>query len=437
MAYSSSNTKLSINRWGELMGINPYVLNGVQVGSCIDAQIPYDCEQVWTQYRWQSAANATREQLGLAIKEATEDVEWKLGYPVAPTYIEKENIMLKHAEGGALAKTNTVLLYLDNKKIISAGRFNEDYVNTPTEMVTEDLDGDGFEESLRLRFYMGTSDSLTDEQVQRLLEPDKNWGVWIDVEGYFVGAWKESLYNMPEPIVINLMSEVDIVDPTLVTYYLQFHYHLRDVMDWKYISQHPPHGGYLPPDICVDDIHQRFKLFEKFPEPETEDEPFVRIYCREDSTCTENCAEQILPGILEVVDADSGLVAITLAQPVMEEVAPEQEVFVGFECATSSVECLPYRVEIDYLAGAQGEHVFMEHEIAKMAAARLPMPVCECGNYGVANSYRDDYAVYDKSAPRRATARLLDNPFGTRRGEVEAWMAIQKHIGDIQYAGLI
>jgi hypothetical protein len=101
--------------------------------------------------------------------------------------------------------------------------------------------------------------------------------------------------------------------------------------------------------------------------------------------------------------------------------------------------CSPYKVEIDYQAGAvpRSGEVFMESEIAKMASARLPMEICECGNYGVANSYRDDYAVYDKAMPRRATTKLLDNPFGTRRGEVEAWMSIQKYINEVQYAGLI
>lgn len=437
MAYSSSNTKLSINRWGELMGINPYVLNGVQVGSCIDAKVPYDCEQVWTQYRWQSAANATREQLGLAIKASTEDIEWKLGYPVAPTYFRSENVILKHAEAKALAKTNTVLFYLDNKKIISAGREPDEPTVFASEIAGYDSTGDGFDDMTMIKFYLGTTDSFAD--TYKLDRPNDYYGTLMDTRNGVDADFKEDYFVMPEPSMADIEYVPDVIDPLITLIYVRFWFPIQDVVDWQHISKYPGQAGYVPPDICSTDVHQLFLLHEKASSGETQDAPFVRIYCREDPTCTTNCAETIHPGVLEVIDSEAGLVAVTLATPVMEEIAEGQEVFVGFECATTSVDCLPYKVEIDYRAGVYSKDgkVFMEQEIAKMAAARLPMPICECGNYGVANNYRDDYAVYDKSAPRRATAKLLDNPFGTRRGEVEAWMSIQKHIGDAQYAGLI
>jgi hypothetical protein len=435
MAYSSSNTKLSINRWGELMGINPYVLNGVQVGSCMDAKVPYDCEQVWTQYRWQSAANATREQLGLAIKSATDDIEWKLGFPIAPTYISNEEVILRKDEAIALANTRTILLYLDYKRVISAGRQPVDTIGV--DIITDyDYSGDGVNDGIMMSFFVGDSDSMDEPLASDI---HSTWEVLMIPKGSF-GVHTVPDFVMPRAPYADILKVVpDILNQNYVQYNVRFYYPYEDVMDFELIAQRPGHDGYIPPDICVDDVHEDFVLRSKLPTDETQDDPFVRIFCREDSSCAENCAEQILPGILEVIDSESGLVAITMAQPVFEEVAPDQDVFVGFECATDVVNCLPYKVEVDYRAGAivtNGE-VFMEQEIAKMAASRLPMSVCECGNYGIANNYRDDYALYDKSAPRRTTARLLDNPFGTRRGEVEAWMAIQKHIGDVQYAGLI
>lgn len=428
MAYSSSNTKLSINRWGELMGVDSYTLNGVSVGDCEQYRLQPNCEKVWTQYRWQSNTNATREQLGDAIQTAVDDIEWKLSYPVAPTFIENETILFRDSEANAIAKLQSVVFFTDEKKLISAGHVSETELelSSSTPHVYENESG------YWLTFFLGITSTIIEETMLA-----DSWEIWLAPQE--VDSTREQRWKMPKSKLVAL--EETPGDGKERNIFIKYWYPTQDLIDHQLILAFPGEDGYYAPDICTEPIDSAYVAISTIPVQDDLDRPAARIYFRESaSDCTENCKETILPGIVEIVDAEEGLIALTLAKEVWtDDITP---VFVGYECATE-IDCslygVPYKVEFDYKAGATAKNgeVFMETEIAKMAAARLPMEVCECGNYGIANTYRDDYALYDKASPRRTTVQLLNNPFGTRRGEVESWMAIQKYIGSIQYAGLI
>jgi hypothetical protein len=66
--------------------------------------------------------------------------------------------------------------------------------------------------------------------------------------------------------------------------------------------------------------------------------------------------------------------------------------------------------------------------IAYMATARLERAFCSCGNSAaLAEWLREDLAFTPAgSGSRFTTFDVMDSPFGTRRGEVMAWVSVKK-----------
>ena len=68
-----------------------------------------------------------------------------------------------------------------------------------------------------------------------------------------------------------------------------------------------------------------------------------------------------------------------------------------------------------------------------MAVSRLHRPICACGSAGALI----EYLQVDLSAPTREQSYNvsftdLDNPFGTRRGELEAWRYVTRLVRNSQ-----
>jgi len=65
--------------------------------------------------------------------------------------------------------------------------------------------------------------------------------------------------------------------------------------------------------------------------------------------------------------------------------------------------------------------------IAYMATARIERPFCSCANVtALADYLREDLAFLGRDGSYASTEDLLDNPFGTRRGEVVGWRRIKQ-----------
>ena len=65
--------------------------------------------------------------------------------------------------------------------------------------------------------------------------------------------------------------------------------------------------------------------------------------------------------------------------------------------------------------------------IAWLATARLERPPCACSNTGTLfNKWSKDLATIGEGAGHLLSDRLLDNPFGTRQGEIMAWNRVSR-----------
>ena len=64
--------------------------------------------------------------------------------------------------------------------------------------------------------------------------------------------------------------------------------------------------------------------------------------------------------------------------------------------------------------------------IAWLATARLERPFCSCGNVEALGAWLREDMVKIGDTSFNITTDDLMNPFGTRRGEVEAWRKVNK-----------
>lgn len=80
-------TKLSLDRWARIMGLNPLHFWGVDMASLSRSagQGPI-CDSAWFQYEWQNVGAVSRDDVARAIAEAEAEIEELVGYHLLPDW---------------------------------------------------------------------------------------------------------------------------------------------------------------------------------------------------------------------------------------------------------------------------------------------------------------------------------------------------------------
>lgn len=84
MARAETKTWLSLDRWAEIVGINPIHFN--QLAS---TEFPDLCGQPWYQFDWQDADRVGREAIAQAIRLAERRMSKYLGYNLLPDWTDE------------------------------------------------------------------------------------------------------------------------------------------------------------------------------------------------------------------------------------------------------------------------------------------------------------------------------------------------------------
>lgn len=87
MSRASTITKLPLDRWAQLMGINPLHFAGVQIPQTNE---PGVSGTGWFQWEWQDNDAVSREEVAAAIRSAEDDIEDFLGFRLLPAWEEDE-----------------------------------------------------------------------------------------------------------------------------------------------------------------------------------------------------------------------------------------------------------------------------------------------------------------------------------------------------------
>lgn len=407
MARAETLTKLPLDRWFQIIGVNPLHGNGVYVNA------PTVCAQPWLQFPYQAADRVGREDVAQAIAQAEADIEHFLGYRLVPRWETDEwrptvrpwrpelfNLSVTDVRG--MAQT----VQANWHHFISGGVRVQTPVAADSAIVYSDDDGDGYEEvatitptvaagqdPCELRVYLPVSNTmvLTGGEDQWEIRP-----ISVSVSG------TTATIRFRREQLVKPELQLDLVPPADDS-------HLRGVdgaVDGNFLTEVDVYRVYNDPQT------QATFLWEP-----------LGTGC---TSCTgtgcEVCAYATQTGCL-TVRGDPRL-SILSYRPATWDADEEQ-----FDSVAWAVQRQPEIVRLYYYAGLRDKNlacptVTMDREwertVAYYAAALLDRPVCECNNvHAWVEHWRRDLAIKGEEG-LQISARDLDNPFGTRRGMVHA-----------------
>lgn len=149
MARANTVTKLSLDEFFSIIGINPLSGNGFY-SSFFKNNV---CGDIFFQYDYQHSDRLGRETIALAIQQAEEDMEAEAGFYLMPTWTTEER--LDYPKPGVpgvfgLDGLNTRGMYKSvearHGHIISGGIREKTLLERASAIVRSDSDGDGYDE---------------------------------------------------------------------------------------------------------------------------------------------------------------------------------------------------------------------------------------------------------------------------------------------------
>jgi hypothetical protein len=436
MARASEYTFLSLDRYAKIMGINPLHFAGGQTPGLNPIIFPdTGCNSIWFQYDWQNYDQVSREQLAEAIRSSEDDIMRVVGFPPAPMWIEGEEVRayprnfaidsvgyVRIPGGNITSNTfrdvrgNLKSITADYGKVISGGRRAMVSVGAATvgggTLVYTDEDSDGFYETATITLPLPPSmSSLTDG---------------CEFKAFFDGEVSlEWEIRYPKQATISGGNIILVYDSWLF-------------IDPDLWEEYPTSDG--PSAIDVSTINNFVTTVDVYREYIDTSQSSVRFFWENDSisgcdlcngTGCVACSYTTQDGCMIIRDTELGMIV------------PFPATFDTDDCVwygnNYSVNNTPNMVRLWYLAGDQSKaylscrtcdplSTFWARIIARMATARLERPVCSCGNLvEVSNRLSEDLGQFSRaSATFFQTDDIINCPFGTLRGEVEAWRRIKK-----------
>lgn len=413
MARATTKTKLSLDRWFQIIGVHPAHANGVFFGDS-----PSVCAQPWLQQPWQAADRLGREEVARAIAQAEADIEYHLGYRLLPDWEEdewqlterlwrKELINLSVTDIRGMAQT------VEAKwgYFVSGGIRASTLIEAARPIVYTDEDGDGYDE---IATVTATVEAGRDPCEVHIYYPVSNAMVLTGGED----QWEI------RPIDVSI---------TGVTATIRFR---REQAVLPELFQ-----DYFPP---ADDSHLRgvdgavngnfletVDVYRVHNDPQTQVsflwEPFGSGCGCNNSGCV-LCAYNTQTGCLMLRSEPRQ--SVVSYRPATWNADDED-----FDAAGWAVNRQPNLARLFYYAGWRDKRqacptVRMDPEwertVAYYAAALLDRPICECNNIRAwVDHWQKDLAIRGEEG-LQVSSSDLDNPFGTRRGAVYAWKRVNR-----------
>lgn len=433
MARANTQTLLSLDRWAAIMGINPAHFNGAATATVM--AVTSDCESIWTQYAWQRPDVISREELATLIASSESDIARVLGYWPAPMYTVKEHRSYDQfyratlfGLGGVQPNFRKKTVVLQNGKVIAAGARAVALGAAGVTVTYTDEDGDSIDDTATI-----TTTIAAGSDAGLVIAADwYNGFPFQDFGLYYAGKGGDPVWKIRDPRSWSVTSNGDGSYAMTVTFWPW------QLIEESLVEQLPnPHDGYVRAvdysnaDNTIDTVD----IYLEYPDITATCVDFywdsfdgVTLDLSANTTAT---GMVIQSGTFQIRDADMSVVT-----PVPATWDSDNGVWVdnGF-----AVRRDPDFVHVSYLSGLRSSNYHalrtpdpLAHEIAEaiafLTAARLTRPVCSCGNAAdLVERLQSDVAVYSPQGNFTITAdEVLNNPFGTREGEVRAWRRIAR-----------
>lgn len=399
MAFAEQNTKLSLDRWFRLIGVNPLHANSV-----VGPKQPTVCAAIWYQKEWMSADRVSREEVARAIAQAEANIEQMIGYRLLPTFERDEwhptarapkpewlRIGSQDVRGFAQAveaKWGYVLAGgIEGKTLIG------------TEPITwSDEDGDTYKET-------GTVTVTTDV-------------AQCEIRAFYPHESGNATYEI-RPINVTVSSGV-----ATITFRRE-----QCVLKELLLREYPEADDDFqrPIDGMIDaNFLEEIDVYRVYVDRSTQAqlmwEPLDGCGCGTGS-CP-NCLLSSQSGCLSV-HADPRLGWLSY-RPATWNATDE-----AYDIAYQALSRQPDMVRLWYYAGWADQSrtcpttqmdANWERTVAYYAAALLDRPVCECNNvHAWIEHWRRDLAIPGADEGLRISSDDLNCPFGTRRGAINAY----------------
>ena len=416
MAWASTYTLLSLDRYAKIMGIVPAHFQGAAGSSYWPVKANRN-NDLWPQYSWQAQDRVSREDLARAIANAEYDIASVLGYWPAPKWIEQD--VRKFPQyyrrdlfrvGGGNIRGSRVGVNAAWGKIISPGQRATSLVADSVAVVYSDEDGDGWDETATISF----ATTLTEACELKVYFEDKAGAQEWEIRP----AKSKSISGGTATLVFDSWL---FVNPDLMA--------LPTTTDDFTAINIDTTGNY----VTNVDVYREYTdttgtsaVFYWEPTPER-----TNVLCPNcGGAGCQACTLTTQDGCIHIRDAEAGIVVPTPATYDSDDAAWGSDVF--------TVCRDPDYVKVWYYAGLLDNRwlrgvecdplpLSMAEAITWMATARLERPFC-AGTVATAlfNKLQTDLATTQGDTSFFVPESDMSNPFGTRRGEILAWRRISK-----------
>jgi len=410
-------TLLSLSHFARIMGINPVHFMGAHADDTFPAHGA--CGDMWPHMAWQDFDKVSHYDLAEMIGKVEWDIAHELGYWPGPVWIEQEvHRMPRHhrrdvmRSGARNVRGERVSVQADFGYFINSGRRAVSRVGAAAvAVVYSDEDTDGFNETATIT----VATTLTDEREIDAYFADHDG----ELEWLIRPARSKTLTG--GNIVLVYDSWLFIKPSVLSTY--------PSTTEWAAIDISTNGNFVTTVDVYrqYTDFTQASAVFYWDPEPRS----LVANFC---TSCSGSgcpaCTLISQSGCCFARDSVAGTVVPSPAtynsttgvwdQVAYDECRDPQQVKLYYRCG---------KLGRRYLAGRTFEPLDDQwaRVIARMTVARLERPFCSCGNLVALTAYlRNDVSFAGQDGSWAVGPALLDNPFGTKRGEIEAWQLVSK-----------
>lgn len=398
---ASTPSLVSLSQFAQVLGLDPLHFAG---GYSDLRPTAAKCHDVWTQYHWQDPGKTSREQVARVLAEAEEDLARQIGYWPAPKWIVDERHKAPRAGLAPLVggpKITADWGYVQYGGMQAVTEISASSVERKTDL---DADGDGFAELAR--FHISNVPT--------------SWNLW-EIRACFKEYLDADAANCRTDLSSESFDEAWEVRPlrlersgTTVKAFIPV-WHLFKPQLYEELD---------PDKIDADDTDSyvdTISFYRVYNDVETQAQ-----FLWGTNTCYDySCAWASQDGCLRVVDPRQGIVGALPAT---------YDSTTGAYTATSWTQgVMPDTIRLWYRSGLEWHKPGLvdptwARTVVMLACARLDWPICTCSNAKtLVERWRDDAALVDRGKGKTYVfpMTVMDNPFGTRVGEILAWQKIK------------
>ncbi len=414
MSRATQRTKLPLDRWAAILGINPLHFNQV-----ISVNMPSSlCTNVWHQFAWQDSGQVGREDIAFAIAQAENDLEEYLRYPLLPIWINDErspvtppgdpsviNISLTDRSGFPLN------VHTRWKHFVSGGIEAKDLIEAGATVTYTDTDGDGYAETATVTVVT----TVTDPAEIAVYVPGEAANDSWEIRPLNDPKTRRRSVTISGGSAVIVMAREQLVDPDL-----------QDAFDPAAVD-----GQVAGNFLATVDVYRHYN------DPQTQVTLMWRprpgpCDCANGSCVI--CQYTVQTGCLLSQNQRNGIVSFRPAE--------WNATTVQFDSRTPSVGRAPENLRLFYRAGYQSDSpnviaptlemdLGLERAVTYMSLKYLSRPVCGCDNVReLFKRMTEDVALNlgqeTGSSSYQLSDTIINCPFGTERGAVLAWQTVKQ-----------